>query len=122
LSTENNGTGITLEWEKLAIRGEEMPRGLEYPDQVLFQALALLYGRHRLKLISREQAQREKLMLLEEYRLYNFRNDMEKQWVQMVKDTELLRAEYRKNPTQEVGMKLIAAIEGGKRCELSEPL
>ena len=122
MSTENNSTGITLAWEKMAMRGDEMPKGLEYPDQVLFQALSLLYGRYRLKLISREQAQKEKMNLLDEYRVYQFRNEMEKQWAQMAKNTELLRAEYRKNPTTEIGLKLIAAIEGGKHCELSESL
>jgi hypothetical protein len=119
LSNDRKSTGITLPWEQDAINGNEMPKGLEYPDQVLFLCLRMLYAQKKAGIIDRETAVNEKKSMLEEYRLYQFRNDMEKEWVQMVKNTELLRAEYRKNPTVENGMKLIAAIEGGKPCELS---
>lgn len=122
MSEENKTTGVILPWEQQAIRGEEMPAGLEYPDQVLFLSLRMLYSQKRAGVINRETAISEKKKLLNEYRLYKFRDDMEKQWVRMIKDTELLRAEYRNNPTVENGMKLIAVIEGGRYCELSQSL
>lgn len=119
---DSKSTGITFPWEQKAIRGEEMPNSLEYPDQILFLQLRMLYAQKRMDIIDRESAVSEKKKLLDEYRVYKFRDEMEKQWVQMVKDTEIARAEYRKNPSVENGMKLISAIEGGKYCELSESL
>lgn len=117
MSEDKNSTGIVLDWEKQAQRGDPMPDGLEYPDQVLYQALSLLYARYRIKAITREQAQTEKLKLLDEYKLYQFRDSMEKEWVQIIKDTELARAEFRKNPSIENGWKLIEIIEGRKKNE-----
>lgn len=114
MSENNNATGIVLPYENAAMRGEEMPTCLEYPDQVLFQALAYLYARYNEKHISREAAQKEKKKLLEEYRQYQFRNELEKQWVEQIRLTELARAEYRKNPTPENGMKLVYLLEGRK--------
>ena len=61
MSEDKSSTGIVLDWEKQAQRGDPMPDGLEYPDQVLYQALSLLYARYRIKAITREQAQIEKL-------------------------------------------------------------
>lgn len=122
MSEENKSTGVVFSWEQQAIRGEEIPTGLEYPDQVLFLSLRMLYAQKRAGVIDRETAISEKKKLLDQYRIYKFRDDMEKQWVRMVKDTEIIRAEYRKNPTVDNGMKLIAAIEGGKYCEISEPM
>lgn len=119
---DSKSTGITFPWEQKAIRGEEMPNSLEYPDQILFLQLRMLYAQKRMDIIDRESAVSEKKKLLDEYRVYKFRDEMEKQWVQMVKDTEIARAEYRKNPSVENGMKLISVIEGGKYCELSESL
>lgn len=122
MSEENKSTGVVLPWEQQAIRGEGMPTGLEYPDQILFLSLRMLYAQKRAGIIDRETAIFEKKKLLSEYGLYKFRDEMEKQWVQMVKDTEQIRAEYRKNPTVENGMRLIAAIEGGTHCELCKSL
>lgn len=122
MSEENKSTGVVFSWEQQAIRGEEIPTGLEYPDQVLFLSLRMLYAQKRAGVIDRETAISEKKKLLDQYRIYKFRDDMEKQWVRMVKDTEIARSEYRKNHSVENGMKLISIIEGGKYCELSESL
>ena len=105
----------TLPWEKQAQRGDEMPDGLEYPDQLLYQALSLLYTRYRAKAITREQASIEKKKLLDEYELYKFRNSLEKEWVEIIRMTELARAEFRKNPSIENGYKIIEIIEGRKK-------
>ena len=115
MSEDKKSTGVVLPWEQQAIRGDEMPFGLEYPDQVLYQALSHLYARYRMKAITREQAQTEKLKLLDEYRRYQFRDSMEKEWVEIIRLTELARAEFRKNPTVENGYKLIEIIEGRKK-------
>lgn len=114
MSNDSNATGIVLPWEQKAIRGEELPDGLEYPDQVLYLSLRMLYAQKRAGIIDRDTAVIEKKKLLDEYRVYKFRDELEKYWVEQIRLTELARGEYRKNPTVENGMKLVTLIEGGK--------
>lgn len=116
--SDNNSTGIVLPWEQLAIRGDELPDGLEYPDQVLYLSLRMLYAQKRAGIIDRDTAIAEKKKLLDEYRGYKFRDSLEKEWVRIIKETEIARASYRKNPSVENGMKLITIIEGGKTDEI----
>ena len=52
--------------------------------------------------------------MLDEYKVYQFREELEKLWVEIVRLTELARAEYRKKPCHENAMKLIDIIEGKK--------
>ena len=110
-----SSTGIVLPWEQQAIRGDEMPNGLEYPDQILYLCLRMLYAQKRAGIIDRDTAIVEKKKLLDEYRCYQFREQMGEEWVQVIKDTDLARAEFRKNPTVENGFKLVEIIEGRKR-------
>lgn len=105
-------TGIVLPWEKDAMAGLEMPDGLSYPDQILYLELRMLYHQYYQKVIDRETATKEKKKLLDEYRIYKFREEMENQWVETIRLTELARADYRKNPCHENAMKLIEIIEG----------
>ena len=105
-------TGIVLPWEKDAMAGLEMPNGLSYPDQILYLSLRMLYRQYCQKIIDRETATKEKKKLLDEYKIYQFREELEKQWVEVIRLTELARAEYRKNPCLENAMKLIEIIEG----------
>ena len=105
-------TGIVLPWEKDAMAGLEMPNGLSYPDQILYLSLRMLYRQYYQKIIERDTATKEKKKLLDEYKVYQFREELEKQWVEIIRLTELARAEYRKNPCHENAMKLIEIIEG----------
>lgn len=89
-----------------------MPTGLNYPDQLMYQALALLYARYRLKTITREQATIEKKELLENYRVYQFQWDMGDKWVEVIKATDLARCEYCKDRTLENADKLVKCIDG----------
>ena len=107
-------TGIVLPWEKDAMAGLEMNDGLSYPDQILYLSLRMLYRQYYQKIIDRETATKEKKKLLDEYKVYQFREELEKQWVEIIRLTELARAEYRKNPCHENAMKLIDIIEGKK--------
>ena len=107
-------TGIVLPWEKNAMAGLEMPDGLAYPDQILYLSLRMLYRQYYQKTIDRETATKEKKKLLDQYKVYQFREELEKQWVEIIHFTELARAEYRKNPCHENAMKLIDIIEGKK--------
>lgn len=100
--------------EKLAMKGEPMPDGMDYPEQVLFQSLSLLYARYREKHISRDDAKAEKTKLLDEYKAYCQNWKMADEWCEIIRLTELARAEFRKDPTVDNAWKLIRIIEGRK--------
>lgn len=106
---------LELPYEKIAMAGGEMPNGLEYPDQILFLELRLLYDSYKRKLIDRETATREKVELLSNYEAHKIVDKMGKEWVEQIKRTELARAAYRKNKTIENADKLLACVEGGER-------
>ena len=105
---------LELPYEKIAMAGGEMPKGLEYPDQILFLELRLLYDSYKRKLIDREKATQEKVELLRTYEAHKIVDKMGKEWVDQIKRTELARAEYRKDKTIENADKLLACVEGGK--------
>ena len=105
---------LELPYEKIAMAGGEMPKGLEYPDQILFLELRLLYDSYKRKMIDRDAATREKVELLRTYEAHKIVDRMGKEWVDQIKRTELARAEYRKNKTIENADKLLTCVEGGK--------
>lgn len=51
---------LTFTWERSAMNGDEMPEGLPLEEQLAWQTVAHLYGRFRLKLITRETGHTEK--------------------------------------------------------------
>jgi hypothetical protein len=104
---------LEMPYEKIAMAGGEMPKGLEYPDQILFMELRLLYDSYKRKLVDRDVATREKVELLRTYEAHKIVDRMGKVWVQIIKKTELARAQYRKNKTIENADKLVSCIEGG---------
>ena len=112
--SEPESTGVTLPYEKIAMAGGEMPDGLEYPDQVLFLELRMLYDQFKKGIVDKAAATREKKRLLDNYRVYRFNDQMGKEWVEQIKRTELARAAYRKDRTLENADKLVALIEGRK--------
>lgn len=103
-----------LPYEKIAMAGGEMPKDLEYPDQILFLELRLLYDSYKRKTIDRETATREKVELLRTYEAHKIVDKMGKEWVDQIKRTELARAEYRKDKTIENADRLLSCVEGGK--------
>lgn len=105
---------LELPYEKIAMSGGEMPEGMEYPDQILFLELRLLYDSYKRKMIDRETATREKVELLRTYEAHKIVDNMGKELVDQIKRTELARAEYRKNPCHENAVKIIESIEGVK--------
>lgn len=106
-----------IKYERDAMAGKPMPNGLEYPDQILYMELTLLYERYKKGLVDREVAKCEKMELLKTYEAIKIVYDYEKEWVKMKKVTELARAECRKNPSYENTMRLIDAIEG--KCAIN---
>ena len=105
---------LELPYEKIAMAGGEMPQGLEYPDQILFLELRLLYDSYKRKMIDRDTATREKVELLRTYEAHKIVDNMGKEWVDQIKRTELARAAYRKERTIQNADKLLACVEGGK--------
>lgn len=105
---------LELPYEKIAMVGGEMPKGMDYPDQILFLELRLLYDSYKKNMIDRETATREKVELLRTYEAHKIVDNMGKEWVDQIKRTELARAEYRKDKTIENADKLLACLEGGK--------
>jgi hypothetical protein len=105
---------LELPYEKTAMAGGEMPKGLDYPDQILFLELRLLYDSYKRKIIDRDKATQEKVELLRTYEAHKIVDNMGKEWVDIIRLTELARSEYRKNPCHENAMKLIEIIEGRK--------
>lgn len=111
--SESKVTSFAFPYERKAKDGDEMPEGLEYPDQVLFLCFRMLYAQLKQGVIDRDTAIREKKKLLKEYEAYRFADQMGKEWVRVIKDTETLRAAYRKERNLENADKLVFVIEGG---------
>lgn len=107
---------LELPYEKIAMAGGEMPKGMEYPDQILFLELRLLYDSYKRKLIDRDAATQEKAELLRTYEAHKIVDRMGKEWVDQIKRTELARAAYRKDKTIENADKLVACVEGVRDC------
>lgn len=98
------------------MRGEELPEGLRLVDQMAYSTLRQIYWQHKQQIISREQAAREKQKLKREYEIAS---DTLKSYETMLKvsakrykETELLRAACRKEPTPENAIALCNAIVG----------
>lgn len=104
---------LELPYEKIAMAGGEMPKGLEYPDQILFLELRLLYDSYKRKLIDRDTATREKVELLRTYEANKIGENAVKECAKQIKNTELARAAYRKNKTIENADRLLICLEGG---------
>ena len=105
---------LELPYEKIAMAGGEMPKGLEYPDQILFLELRLLYDSYKRKLIDRETATMEKVELLRTYEANKIGENAVKECADLIKRTELARATYRKEKSIENADKLLTCVEGGK--------
>jgi hypothetical protein len=110
--SEPQKTGVTLPYEKIAMAGGEMPDGLEYPDQILFLELRMLYDQYNKGFMDRAAAMREKRKLLDVYRAHQFNDQMGKEWTRQIRLTELARAAFRKERTLENADRLLDAIEG----------
>lgn len=72
----------------------------------------MLYAQLRMGIVDRETAIREKRKIMREYEHYKFVEQMGKQWVQIIKNTETTRAAYRKSRTLENADLQLIAIDG----------
>lgn len=104
--------GDAFPYEVAAMNGEEMPKGLTIPDQIMFLGLRLLHASYRLGIISREAARKEKNSLIRQCDYFRFRDHLSNGWAEGIKKTEAARAAYRKERTLENADRLLAAVEG----------
>lgn len=106
------GNNVVLDYERAAMRGDPMPSGMEFPDQVMYQALSLLYARYRIGSVSRDQASSEKRRMLAEYENFLFRWHMGSRWANILKATEVAHTNYTKERTLENADALSAVLNG----------
>ena len=104
---------VGFPYERQASNGEEMPDGIDYPDQVAYLCFRMLYAQLRMGVIDRETAVREKRKLLQEYAQYTFLDSLSKEQWTRIKRTDIARAEYRKCRTLENADNLLFALDGG---------
>lgn len=111
-------TGVVLPYETAAMRGDELPKDLPMPDQILFIGLRSLYWQVRKEVITRETAVVEKRRLLEQYRINTFRFDMWQNAARREQEIESLLAAIRKDSDLMQNDKvnaLVSAIDGIRR-------
>lgn len=101
--------------ERRALAGAPMPEGLEMPEQMLYQALASLYGRFRANLIDKESAAKEKQAIADAYHWYKKDFETSYAWIWILHNVELAVSACRKNPTQENALVLCEVLEGRKK-------
>lgn len=110
---EPKANDVVFPYERQAMNGDEMPNGLSYPDQVLYLCFRMLYAQLRMGIVDRDTAVREKRKLMQEYGQYKFVDEMGKEWVKRIRDTDIARSEYRKCRTLENADRILFAIDGG---------
>lgn len=103
---------MELSYERSAMQNDPMPASLTFPDQLMYQSLALLYTRYRSKTITREQASREKKQLLREHEAFTYRWSLGDHYVEVIKRTEAARTAYTKNRTLDNADELVRVLEG----------
>ena len=98
-------------FEREAMNGQPLPKGLDIADSCLYVSLKSLYAMYRNKLISRKDATEEKKRLI-----YNWEPDKAK--IEFLnRDSETLRGkigaaseDYKNNPCTETADKLYASF------------
>ena len=98
-------------FEREAMQGQPLPKGLDIADSCLYIALKNLYAMYHSKLISRKDATEEKKRLI-----YNWTTDKSK--IECLnRDSEVLRCrigiaseDYKRNPCIETADKLYASF------------
>ena len=104
-------TGIVFEYEQQAMNGCEMPNGLDYADQIMYQQLRLLYNSVRNGIISREVAVREKKKFIAEYTKNKDGVKSLQYYIDYIKTTSVARTNYIKSRTLENADNLLKALE-----------
>lgn len=112
-------TVFTWPWERLAMRGEEMPDGLDLADQMAYTSMRNIYYLYQKKAISRDQASAEKRQIRRKWKIskdaIEFASKMAEFQSRQLKLTELAKTACRKNPTPENALRLCDVLDGIER-------
>ena len=100
--------------EELAMRNAAMPDGLSSADQLLFLKFRLLYQTAALGNITLEQGRREKLAILDRYRLDCFDEKCWRHTRKLWKNIEAAGSAYALNRTVENADRFHEAVYGMK--------
>ncbi len=107
---------MELPYERQAMQAQPMPDGLSLEDQLMYQALSILYARYKRHELTREQAAADKGRLLYEHdrRVRSAEADrrLAKWHTDLRKSIEAAQCYYRKERTIENADALSAAIDG----------
>lgn len=113
---------MDFSWEREAMRGEEIPGGLGLADTAAYTALRDIYERFRGKRMGREQAVREKRVVLRTWEQAREAEALERKLldyhVRLIRGTELAIIRCRKDPTAENALYLCNVLDGFERPEV----
>lgn len=107
---------FTYPYECAAMRGDEMPDGLELPDQLNFLCLRNLYAQNRAGIIDRSVGSAEKKKLRYQRDLWERRllskEKLAQHCAKMYKDVEAATSAYAKERTLEHADEIYQALYG----------
>jgi len=96
--------------ERLAMHGEPMPKKLPLTDQKLYIALRGLYQQYHSGALNREQASREKKLLIDAWQSDKSIDDQTLRIAALWKRIEPRAQEYTTAPSQETADRFYAAV------------
>ena len=101
-----------LSFERQAMRDEEAPSGLTLAERKAYYLLRILYREYRAGEISREQASREKKMIVRDMESEKQIDKLNRRIAQLWKEIEIPAREYVHDSTTENADKFYAAVYG----------
>lgn len=108
-------------WEKEASRGAEMPEGLGLADMAAYTALRDVYERFRGKRMGRDQAAREKHLILRQWEQAKeaeaFERKLQDYHVRLIRGVERAVTRCRKEPTEANVLYLCDVLDGFEKPE-----
>ena len=108
------------ELEDLAFRGAELPKGLPFPQELLFLKFRYLYQYAKITQMQPEQGKREKQEILNAYVLDRVNDVLYRNCVELWKNVESASAAIRKDAEliqNEKVRALLTAIYGADTCK-----
>lgn len=107
---------FTWDWERAAMRGDDMPERLPLPDQMAYTAMRNLYVAYHRNIIDRGSASAEKRRIMRSYKLavdqIAFDDKLARHRAQILRDTEAAKTACRKEPTAENAARLCDTLDG----------
>ena len=102
---------MQIEFEKDAMHGNPLPKGLDIADSCLYIALKNLYAMYRQRLISRKDASEEKKRILQNWETDKSKIEFLNRESDAMRDKIGTASEdYKNNPCIETADKLYAAL------------